>query len=150
MLRRQLLVEKLITEAKATVAVGRLRAWRLHRALVAPLIDAAWAYRHNMAAAVALYVVLAEQLGADFLTDDHRLADGPTFPTGVRVLRPLPSCRGSEDRPTGFRMVACSAGRLERGEPRLGVAPVDCQEVARIGSLPAMLSQPAKRRASSR
>lgn len=85
--RRQLLVEKLITEAKATVAVGRLRSWHLRRASVAPLLVAAWAYRHNMTAADALYVVLAEQLGADFLTDDHHLADSPTFPTGVRVLR---------------------------------------------------------------
>lgn len=86
-IRRQLLVEKLITEAKGAVAVGRLRSWHLHRASVAPLVDAAWAYRHNMTAADALYVVLAEELGAEFLTDDHRLTDSPTFPAGVGVLR---------------------------------------------------------------
>jgi len=40
-----------------------------------------------MTAADALYVVLAEQLSADFLTDDHSLVDGPTFPRRLKVLR---------------------------------------------------------------
>lgn len=40
-----------------------------------------------MTAADALYVALAAQLGADFLTEDHRLADAPTFPPSVNVLR---------------------------------------------------------------
>jgi predicted nucleic acid-binding protein len=90
-LRRQMLVEKLITEAQAAVAVGRLRSWRLHCASVVPLVDAAWAYRHNVTAADALYVALSEQLGADLLTDDHRLAESPTFPRGVRTLRLRPT-----------------------------------------------------------
>lgn len=85
--RRRLLIEKTITEAQATTAVRRLRSWHLHTASLKPLIEAAWAYRHNMTAADALYVALAEHLGADFLTDDHNLADGPTFPRGVTVLR---------------------------------------------------------------
>jgi predicted nucleic acid-binding protein len=42
--RRRLLIEQTITEAQATAAVGRLRVWHLHKASVAPLIDAAWAY----------------------------------------------------------------------------------------------------------
>lgn len=86
-LRRRWLVQKVITEAQATVAVGRLRSWHLHCASIVALVGAAWAYRHNMTAADALYVALAEQVGADFLTDDHRLADSPTFPRGVKVLR---------------------------------------------------------------
>lgn len=86
-LRRQFLIEKTITEAQATAAVARLRRWRLHRASIAPLIDTAWAYRHNITAADALYVTLAGNPGAGFLTDDHKLADGPTFPRHVKVLR---------------------------------------------------------------
>jgi predicted nucleic acid-binding protein len=86
-LRRQALVQKLITEAQATAAVARLRSWRLHKVSVAPLVQSAWGYRHNMTAADALYVVLAEHLGADFLTDDHNLVDAPTFPPNVNVLR---------------------------------------------------------------
>lgn len=89
-LRRQLLIERIIADEQATAAVARLRRWRLRQASVAPLVEAAWAYRHNMTAADALYVVLAEHLGADLLTDDHALADGPTFPATVEVLR-LPS-----------------------------------------------------------
>ncbi len=85
--RRRLVIDKTITDSLATVAVGRLCTWPLHRASIAPLVDAAWAYRHNMSAADALYVALAEHLGADFLTDDHRLADSPTFPGAVSILR---------------------------------------------------------------
>ena len=86
-LRRQFLIEKAMTEVQATAAVARLRLWRLHHASIAPLVDAAWAYRHNMTAADALYVALADHLGASFLTDDHKLADGPTFPRNLEVLR---------------------------------------------------------------
>ncbi len=85
--RRRLLIEKSTTEAQAAAAIGRLRSWHLQRASVAPLVDAAWTYRHNMSAADALYVALAEHLGADFLTNDHKLAQAPTFPRHVNVLR---------------------------------------------------------------
>jgi len=86
-LRRQFLIKKIIPEAQASAAVARLRRWGLHNASIAPLVDAAWSYRHNMTAADALYVALADHLGADFLTDDHKLADGPTFPRHLNVLR---------------------------------------------------------------
>ena len=86
-MRRQALVQKLITEAQATAAVARLRSWRLHKVSVAPLVQLAWSYRHNMTAADAFYVVLTEHLAADFLTDDHNLVDAPTFPPNVTVLR---------------------------------------------------------------
>jgi predicted nucleic acid-binding protein len=85
--RRWMLINDDFSEAQATASVGRLRSWRLRRVAVAPLIEAAWSYRHNMTAADALYVALADGLGADFLTDDHRLADSPTFPRNVKVLR---------------------------------------------------------------
>ena len=86
-LRRQSVIEKVLSEAKATTVLGRLKAWHLHKASVAPLVDAAWAYRHNVTAADSLYVVLTEHLGAYFLTDDHNLVDGPTFPRSINVLR---------------------------------------------------------------
>jgi predicted nucleic acid-binding protein len=86
-LRRRFLIEPRITEMQASAAVARLNSWHLRRASVAPLVSAAWQYRHNMTAADALYVALAEALGAYLLTDDHRLVEAPTFPTGVNVLR---------------------------------------------------------------
>lgn len=86
-LRRRLLIERRVTEAQAAAALDRLRAWHLHHAAVAPLVDAAWHYRHNMTAADALYVALAEHLDARLLTDDHKLVDSPTFPSRIDVLR---------------------------------------------------------------
>lgn len=86
-LRRRFLVEGKLSEAEADIAVGRLVSWHLHRASVAALVRPAWRYRHNMSAADALYVALAEHLGADLLTDDHRLAEAPTFPPWINVLR---------------------------------------------------------------
>ncbi len=85
-IRRQTLTNT-ITEAKAAAAVSDLSQWPLRRASVAPLVSGAWAYRHNMTAADAIYVVLADHLHADFLTDDHNLVDGPTFPPTINVLR---------------------------------------------------------------
>ena len=85
-LRGQLVGQKL-SESQATVAVGRPGGWHLRHASVAPLVPAAWSYRHNLTAADALYVALAEQLGASLLTDDHHLAQAPTFPSHVTVLR---------------------------------------------------------------
>jgi predicted nucleic acid-binding protein len=85
-LRRQFLGERL-SESQATVAVARLGSWHLRHASIAPLVPAAWSYRHNLTAADALYVALAEQLGASLLTDDQRLAQAPTFPPQVAVLR---------------------------------------------------------------
>jgi hypothetical protein len=92
-LRWQLLGEKL-TESHASAAVRRLGGWHLRHASVAPLVQAAWSYRHNLTAADALYVALAEQLGASFLTDDHRLVQAPTFPSHVPVLRLRPVSDG--------------------------------------------------------
>ena len=40
-LRRQALVQKLISEAQAAGAVARLRSWRLHKVSVAPLVQSA-------------------------------------------------------------------------------------------------------------
>jgi predicted nucleic acid-binding protein len=85
-LRWQLLGQKL-SESQASVAVDRLGGWHLRHASVAPLVQAAWSYRHNLTAADALYVALAEQLGASMLTDDHRLTRAPTFPSHVPVLQ---------------------------------------------------------------
>jgi predicted nucleic acid-binding protein len=86
-LRRQSVIEQKMTDSQATAAVARLNAWHLHRASVAPLVPAAWRYRHNLTAADAIYVTLAEQLGASLLTDDHKLAGAPTLPPQLNVLR---------------------------------------------------------------
>jgi predicted nucleic acid-binding protein len=87
LIRRQALVTQVLDEAKARSAVTELGSWQLRRATVRPLLEAAWAYRHNMTAADAIYVALAQHLHAAFLTEDHNLIEAPTFPAGVLVLR---------------------------------------------------------------
>jgi predicted nucleic acid-binding protein len=86
-LRRQWLIEKRITESQATAAVSRLGLWHLNRASVAPLVSVAWKYRHNLTVADALYVALAEEVNADLLTDDYKLAAAPNVPAGIRILK---------------------------------------------------------------
>ena len=76
-----------LTLQRAEAAIERFTRWHLRQVGLGPLIRPAWAYGHNMSRADALYVALAEHLGAGLLTDDLRLADAPTFPATVPVLR---------------------------------------------------------------
>ena len=86
-LRHQTIFTKVLTEEQAVVALGRLRRWHLHQAAVPPLLDAAWAFRHNLRAADAIYVALSAELGALLLSDDHKLLNSPTFLSSIGVLR---------------------------------------------------------------
>jgi predicted nucleic acid-binding protein len=86
-IRRKTIVTHVLDEAQGREAAERLGAWQIRRASVRPLLGAAWSLRHNMSAADALYVVLAEQLSARFLTDDHNLVEAPTFPRTIKVLQ---------------------------------------------------------------
>jgi len=51
-----------------------------------PLLERAWALRANITAYDALYVALAERLGATLLTRDARLARAPGIQALVEVL----------------------------------------------------------------
>ena len=86
-LRHQSVITRSIGAERAELAIDRLRRWHLRQAAVAPLVLPAWSRRHNMSAADAVYVALAEQLGASLLTDDHRLIRTPSFPSGVAILQ---------------------------------------------------------------
>lgn len=120
-LRRRSVIERDLPEAQAMAAVTRLRGWHLHRASISALIESASAYRHNMTAADALYVVLAEHLQADFLTDDRNLVEAPTFPPASTsfVSRPSqdPAVRRPHSRITGVlgRLRAEEVGARLRG-----------------------------------
>ena len=86
-LRHQSVITRTISPARAELAIDRLSRWHLRQAAVAPLMLPAWSQRHNMSVADAIYVALADQLGAALLTDDHRLVGAPTFPADVAVLQ---------------------------------------------------------------
>src|SRR5487761_2026594 len=63
----------------ARQAIDDLESWPASRVDHRPLLERAWELRHSLTAADALYVALAEALGAPLITLDRRLAraDGP-------------------------------------------------------------------------
>jgi predicted nucleic acid-binding protein len=76
-----------IDRTTAALAVEDLFAWPGERYGHRLLLDHAWELRHALRAWDALYVALAEALGATLVTLDGRLsrADGPRCP--IEVLR---------------------------------------------------------------
>jgi predicted nucleic acid-binding protein len=74
-----------LNSAQMATAIEELMAWPLRVTQVRGLFADAWRLRVNVTFADAIYVALAEHLGASLLTDDHRLANTPNLP--VRTLR---------------------------------------------------------------
>ena len=66
-----------VPAARVAEASAALMSAPLRRAQVRPLLNEAWAKRTNLTIADALYVVLAEHLGADLVTADRKLAGAP-------------------------------------------------------------------------
>jgi predicted nucleic acid-binding protein len=87
--RRWELSGKLMAD-QAAAALSRLARWPGYRYPLTPLLEEAWAYRHNLVIADAVYVVLAIRLNADLITGDLRLANAPNLPPGLNVVT-LPS-----------------------------------------------------------
>ena len=63
-----------ISAARGRLALGLLARFRIARYPHEPLLARVWALRANMTAYDAVYVALAEALGATLLTRDQRLA----------------------------------------------------------------------------
>lgn len=76
---------RILTPDQISEALRQLAIWPLRIAQVRSLFLDAWDLRHNITFADATYVALAEHLSAPLLTDDQKLAGGPTLP--VPVLR---------------------------------------------------------------
>lgn len=72
----------------ATQAVDDLRTWPGERWSHRPLLARAWQLRNNVRSYDALYVALAEALGATLLTLDRRLATAPGLLCSVEVAQP--------------------------------------------------------------
>ncbi len=70
-----------INATRATVLFAELAATPVVRIPLPGLLPEAWARRGHLTIADALYVVLAEHLGAPLVTTDERLAGSP----GLRV-----------------------------------------------------------------
>jgi predicted nucleic acid-binding protein len=80
---RRALIRQAAPEAKIVEAISNLTVAPLRRVQVRPLIPDAWVKRDNLFIADALYVVLAEHLGATLVTADLKLVASPgiTVPT---------------------------------------------------------------------
>src|SRR5688500_1748892 len=76
MLRRAEL-QGLTSPARITHAFHQLTTGRLYRVQVRQLMELAWSRRGHLTFADALYVVLAEQLGATLVAADLKLARSP-------------------------------------------------------------------------
>lgn len=80
----------ILPPAEITGAIDELLVWPLRVAQVRGLFPDAWRRRANITFADSIYVALAEHLGADLLTDDHKLANTPNLPVRALHLRPAP------------------------------------------------------------
>ena len=86
-LRRLVLAERL-PEQHALQALAISQRLGLRRHASRQLWPRAWELRTNLTAYDALYVALAEQLGATLLTADARAARAPGLLCGVELLAP--------------------------------------------------------------
>jgi predicted nucleic acid-binding protein len=78
-------LNRVLTPVQIGKAIDELMAWPLRVTQARGLFADAWRLRANVTFADAIYVALAEHLGAELLSDDRRLANSPGLP--VRVLR---------------------------------------------------------------
>lgn len=81
---------KILTSAQIKRAVDDLLAWPLRVTQIRGLFADAWRLRANLTFPDALYVALAEHLGAPVLTGDHKLANAPNLPVPALHLPPSP------------------------------------------------------------
>jgi predicted nucleic acid-binding protein len=75
----------ILTNRQAADSIKELMAWPLRVAQIRGLVPDAWRLGGNLTFADAIYVALAEHLGASLLTDDQRRANAPRLP--VATLR---------------------------------------------------------------
>lgn len=76
----------ILADSQLSAAVDRLVRMPLNRVQLRELFKPAWAYRHNLTFADALYVALADRISATLLTGDHKLAAAPTLTAPVLHL----------------------------------------------------------------
>jgi predicted nucleic acid-binding protein len=78
----------LLDPPRLSASIDRLLRLPVSRVQLRELFRPAWAHRHNITFADALYVALAEQVNGSLLTGDHNLAAAPTLSILVLHLSP--------------------------------------------------------------
>jgi predicted nucleic acid-binding protein len=79
-------LNRILTSAQLSHAIAELMAWPLRVTQVRALFADAWRLRANVTFPDAIYVALAEHLGAAILSDDQRLARVPNLTVQVLYL----------------------------------------------------------------
>ena len=77
-----------VSRDRVAAAFASLVTSEVIRVQVRPLLGDAWTKRHNLTIADAMYVVLAEHLGAALVTTDRKLVNAPTL--SVPTVHPPP------------------------------------------------------------
>ena len=85
---RRLVLANQLSEQHAVQALHTAQLLGLRRHASSQLWPRAWELRTNLTAYDALYVALAEQLGATLLTADGRAAQAPGLRCSVEVIAP--------------------------------------------------------------
>jgi predicted nucleic acid-binding protein len=84
---RRLCAAQQFDPARANQALEDLDALRLDRVPHRPLIRRCWELRHNVTVYDAVYIALAQILGATLVTADQRLANASGSTCDIEVLR---------------------------------------------------------------
>ena len=92
-------LNRILTHAQIDQAIDALMGWPLRITQVRGLSADAWRLRANVTFADAVYVAIAEHLGADLLSDDRRLANTPGLPVRVVHLPHRQLTRPGQARP---------------------------------------------------
>lgn len=83
---RRFAARGVVSAARGAAALRLLDVFPLSRHPHRPLLARAWSLRANLTAYDAMYVALAEALGATLLTADERLGRAPGLRTPVLVV----------------------------------------------------------------
>jgi predicted nucleic acid-binding protein len=83
---RRTAFRNLVSEQRATAAIRDLGDLRLELTASIKLRGRAWDLRHNLSAADALFVALAERLGEPLATRDRRMAAAAREHAGVETI----------------------------------------------------------------
>jgi predicted nucleic acid-binding protein len=83
---RRLCAAGTLTVDRADAAIADLQDLRIERVPHHPLVGRCWELRSNVTVYDAVYIALAESLGAPLLTADRRLAAAPGVRCTVEVV----------------------------------------------------------------
>lgn len=83
---RKRVLRKEMTRKSADAAFANLRALRILRYPLEPLLDRIWILQANLTPYDAAYVALAESMGLILYTRDRKLARSPGHAAAIRVI----------------------------------------------------------------